>query len=93
MELRLNISGSLTFPKRGKRWLVVAAERIDGGHVGNVFRFSFASDPEGPYTPAFSVSGVGSRSSGRTARRTSEQALRQGREQRPVCRLERPGSS
>jgi hypothetical protein len=38
-------------------WLVVAAERIDGGHTGNVFRFSFASRPEGPYNPAFSVSG------------------------------------
>ena len=43
MELRLNTSGNSIFPKRGKRWLVVAAERIDGGHVGNVFRFSFAS--------------------------------------------------
>jgi hypothetical protein len=45
-------------PKAGKRWLVVAAERIDGGHVGNAFHFSFASDPAGPYTEAFSVSGV-----------------------------------
>jgi hypothetical protein len=46
-------------PKAGKRWLVVAAERIDGGHVGNAFGFSFASDPDGPYTAAFSVSEVG----------------------------------
>ncbi len=46
-------------PNSAKRWLVVAAERIDGGHVGNAFRFSFASDPDGPYTPAFSVSGAG----------------------------------
>ena len=45
-------------PNAGKRWLVVAAERIDGGHVGNAFHFSFSSDPEGPYTTAFSVSGV-----------------------------------
>jgi hypothetical protein len=46
-------------PDTRKRWLVVAADRVDGGHVGNAFRFSFASDPEGPYTAAFSVSGVG----------------------------------
>jgi len=46
-------------PKASNRWLVVDAERIDGGHVGNVFQFSFGSRPEGPYTPAFSVSGLG----------------------------------
>jgi hypothetical protein len=46
-------------PKARASWLVVAAERIDGGHAGNVFRFSYASRPEGPYTPAFSVSGSG----------------------------------
>src|SRR5207248_3718943 len=46
-------------PKARESWLVVAAERIAGGHAGNVFRFSFASDPEGPYTAAFSVSGSG----------------------------------
>jgi hypothetical protein len=46
-------------PQASNRWLVVDAERIDGGHVGNVFQFSFGSHPEGPYTPAFSVSGLG----------------------------------
>jgi hypothetical protein len=46
-------------PQARERWLVVAAERIDGGHAGNVFRFSFSSRPAGPYTPAFSVSGSG----------------------------------
>lgn len=46
-------------PRAPNRWLVVDAERIDGGHVGNVFQFSFGSHPEGPYTPAFSVSGLG----------------------------------
>jgi hypothetical protein len=46
-------------PEARERWLVVAAERIDGGHAANVFRFSHASHPEGPYTPAFSVSGSG----------------------------------
>lgn len=44
-------------PRAKARWLVVAAERIDGGHANNTFSFSFASLPEGPYTPAFSVSG------------------------------------
>ncbi len=44
-------------PKAEERWLVVAAERIDGGHAENVFRFSFSADPDGPYAPAFSVSG------------------------------------
>jgi hypothetical protein len=37
------------------RWLVVDAERIDGGHANNAFRFSFANTAEGPYTPVFSV--------------------------------------
>jgi hypothetical protein len=46
-------------PQAPESWLVVAAERIDGGHAGNVFRFSFSSNPAGPYTPAFSVSGSG----------------------------------
>ena len=47
-------------PKAQKRWLVVAAERMDGGHAGNVFQFSYANRSEGPYTPAFSVSSNGS---------------------------------
>ena len=46
-------------PEARERWLVVAAERINGGHTANVFRFSYASQSEGPYTPAFSVSGSG----------------------------------
>jgi hypothetical protein len=45
-------------PVASARWLVVDAERIDGGHAENFFRFSFASTPDGPYTPAFSVSGA-----------------------------------
>jgi hypothetical protein len=39
-------------------WLVVAANRIDGGHAGNAFQFAFAASPEGPYTDAFAVSGA-----------------------------------
>jgi hypothetical protein len=45
-------------PEAPARWLVVDAERIDGGHVDNAFRFSYSSSPDGPYTPAFSVSGA-----------------------------------
>jgi hypothetical protein len=47
-----------SLPNAPARWLVVDAERIDGGHADNVFGFSFASSPDGPYTPAFSVSGA-----------------------------------
>lgn len=47
-------------PKAHERWLVVAADRIDGGHASNVFQFSYANRYEGPYTPAFSVSSNGS---------------------------------
>ena len=46
-------------PEAKERWLVVDAERIDGGHAANVFQFSYASHPEGAYTAAFSVSGSG----------------------------------
>jgi len=44
-------------PQIDKRWLVVAAERVDGGHLGNAFQFSYATDPNGPYTAAFSIAG------------------------------------
>lgn len=44
-------------PEEQDRWLVVAAERIDGGNTGNEFRFSISQRPDGPYTTAFSVSG------------------------------------
>jgi hypothetical protein len=39
-------------------WLVVAANRISGGHAGNAFQFSFAASPEGPFTDAFAVFGT-----------------------------------
>lgn len=44
-------------PLAAKRWLVVAAERIDGGHLGNAFRFCYATDPNGPYTSTFTITG------------------------------------
>jgi len=40
-----------------ERFLVVAAERVDRGHRGNAFAFSYASNSEGPFTRAFCVSG------------------------------------
>jgi hypothetical protein len=43
-------------PEQG-RWLVVAAERLDGGNAGNEFRFSYSDRLEGPYVSAFSVIG------------------------------------
>jgi len=46
-------------PQERDRWLVVAAERIDGGHAGNAFRFSYSSRPDGLYIPAFPVCGAG----------------------------------
>jgi hypothetical protein len=48
----------LDLPESPDRWLVVAAERVDGGHVGNSFQFSFANSPDGPFQPAFSVFGA-----------------------------------
>jgi hypothetical protein len=44
-------------PRQSERWLVVAAERIDGGHPDNEFRFSYSASADGPYTHAFSVAG------------------------------------
>ena len=51
-------------PDRPRRWLVAAARRVDGGHAGNAFRFSFAPRPRAR-TPR------PSRSPGRTPRRSS----------------------
>ena len=93
MKPRLNISGSSTFPRQPNRWLVVDAERIDGGHVGNVFRFSFASHPEGPYTPAFSVSGLGPAQVVALPAALRDKLYRQSAKQRSVGRGRQPGST
>ena len=42
-------------PEIADKWLVVDAKRIDGGHLNNEFQFSYASDPDGPFQPLFSV--------------------------------------
>lgn len=52
---RLEHVWEFELPAAAKRWLVVAAERSDGGHLGNSFAFSIANDPEGPFTHSFSV--------------------------------------
>lgn len=44
-------------PSQKSRWLVVDARRI-AGHRGNTFCFCYASQPQGPFTPAFAVAGV-----------------------------------
>jgi hypothetical protein len=44
-------------PKSEERFLVVVAQREDGGHNNNAFVFSYANNPEGPYTRAFEVQG------------------------------------
>lgn len=43
-------------PSEQKRWLVIAAQRIDCGQGDNSFRFSFSGHPDGPFAPSFSVS-------------------------------------
>lgn len=48
----------IDLPESPDRWLVVAAERVDGGHVGNAFQFSYASSPAGPFASAFAVTGA-----------------------------------
>lgn len=45
-------------PSAKRRWLVVDAQRIDGGHFGNAFLFSYAPNPAGPYSPACTIAGV-----------------------------------
>jgi hypothetical protein len=47
-------------PEVPERFLVVSAERVDRGHRDNAFVFSYATNPAGPFTSAFRVSGSGS---------------------------------
>jgi hypothetical protein len=43
-------------PQIADRWLVVDAKRIDGGHANNQFQFSVAAEPDGEFTPTFTIS-------------------------------------
>ena len=57
--MRLEHVWEFKLPDCARRWLVVAAERVDARYVSNAFGFSFASHPDGPFTDAFSVSQPG----------------------------------
>jgi hypothetical protein len=52
---RLDHTWEFDLPDCAERFLVIAAERVDQGHRGNAFRFSYASSSDGPYTKAFNV--------------------------------------
>jgi len=52
---RLEHIWEFDLPDTAERFLVIAAERVDRGHRNNAFRFSYASNPNGPYVQAFSV--------------------------------------
>jgi hypothetical protein len=56
----LDHTWSFELPDAPERFLVVAAERVDRGHQGNAFAFSYATNPAGPFTAAFRVSGSNS---------------------------------
>jgi hypothetical protein len=46
-------------PEARERYLVVAAERVAGGSGSNAFRFSYSTDPDGPFREAFRVDNSG----------------------------------
>lgn len=52
---RLDHAWEFDLPDCPERFLVVAAEREDRGHQSNYFRFSYSSNPQGPFTDAFCV--------------------------------------
>lgn len=57
---RLEHTWEFELPDCPERFLVVAAERVDQGHRDNAFRFSYATNSEGPFTEAFSIKHDGS---------------------------------
>jgi hypothetical protein len=57
---RLEHTWEFDLPDCPERFLVVAAERVDQGHRDNAFRFSYATNLEGPFTEAFSLKRDGS---------------------------------
>jgi hypothetical protein len=52
---RLDHIWEFDLPRNRERFLVVAAERVDGGHQNNAFRFSYANRPNGSYLEAFCI--------------------------------------
>ena len=56
-EASLDHTWNFDLPDCAERFLVVAAERVDRGHHGNAFAFSYATNANGPFTEAFRVGG------------------------------------
>lgn len=52
---RLNHVWEFELPAEGERFLVVAVAAMDNPRAGNAFQFAYASQPDGPYTRAFTV--------------------------------------
>ncbi|MCX6877475.1 MAG: hypothetical protein NTW21_27250 [Verrucomicrobia bacterium] len=71
-SVRLEHVWKIPLPGESQRWLVVAADRRDGGHGGNHFAFSIANSPQGPFTPAFTISGNGSQVPNEIPAKTAE---------------------
>ena len=71
-SVRLEHVWKIPLPVESQRWLVVAAERRDGGHAGNHFAFSISNSANGPFTPAFTISGNGSQPPNEIPAKTAE---------------------
>ena len=71
-SVRLEHVWKIPLPVENQRWLVVAADRRDGGHAGNHFAFSISNSPKGPFTPAFTISGNGSQAPNEIPAKTAE---------------------
>ena len=69
---RLEHVWQIQLPAENERWLVVAADRRDGGHAGNSFGFSIANSPDGPFAPAFTISGNGPHAPNEIPAKTAE---------------------
>ena len=52
-DVHLDHTWEFNLPAAPERYLVVAAERTSDGSSRNAFRFSYASDPDGPFREAF----------------------------------------
>ena len=57
-DSQLEHTWEFDLPDCAERFLVVAAERIDSGHHGNAFEFSYSTNVAGPFSEAFRVKGL-----------------------------------
>jgi len=55
---RLDHTWQFDLPDCPERFLVVAANRIDLGHAGNAFCFSYSTNSDGPFVDAFRITGA-----------------------------------